>query len=117
LLLSRSTSAFFHRCISLFTGLDLLADVLDSMKTMSWSLSPGRVVLRVVRVGRFVRKTFRMLSFLVGCVTIWCRLQDSTTSRIFFVDPARILVPFYCVVTQFMSGRLRSPPIHIKAFL
>jgi len=71
LLFSRSISSFFYRCISLFTGLDLLADALDSVKTMSWSLSHGRVVLRVLRVGRFVRKTSRMLLFLVGCETIW----------------------------------------------
>ena len=100
LLLSRSTSAIFHRCISLFTGLDLLADVLVPMKTMSWSPSPGRVVLRVVRVGRFVRKTFRMLSFLVGCVTIWCRLQDSTTSRIFLL----ILLGFWFPSTVLWPG-------------
>ena len=103
--------------MSLFTGFDLFAEALDSMKTMSWSPSPGKVVQRDMSVGLLVRKISRMFSFLVGWVTIWWRLQDSTRSRIKVFIRFVFWLPSTVLEVQLMSGRFRSPAIHITAFL
>ena len=70
-----SMSTCFHRkifrcCCCLF----LVVLVLASIKTMSWSLTPGTALHFSIKDGRFVRKTSRMFSPLVENLTIWSEL-------------------------------------------
>ena len=56
LLFSFCVSAFFHMYILRFTGFCLDIAMLESTKTISWSLMPGIALHLLINDGRFVKK-------------------------------------------------------------
>ena len=52
----------------------------NSVKTASWSLTPGITLQAVTKLGLFVMTKSRMLLPLVGLVTSWLRLRSSNRS-------------------------------------
>ena len=59
-------SAFFHRKIFLRTGFRRLAEASDTVKTISWSLTPGNGIHLETKDGLLVRNKSKVLSSLVG---------------------------------------------------
>ena len=52
----------------------------NSVKTASWSLTPGITLQAVTKLGLFVMTRSRVLLPLVGLVTSWVRLRSSNRS-------------------------------------
>ena len=80
---------------------------------LSWSLIPGMVVDRSTSVGLVVKNKSKVLFFLVGFVTICSRPKSAAILSICLemagYDPPGVKR----LVSQFMSGILKSPPSQI----
>ena len=91
-------------------GLSLL-----SISTASWSDIPGITVHLVMRVSLFVERRSRVLSSLVGSLTVWVRAAASSMSRNASWLSLCLVLFFMLTVSwhQSISGRLKSPVSHI----
>lgn len=89
----------------------------DSMKTMSWSAIPGIGVHRLIKLCRFVEKRSSVLSRRLSNFITWSRLQFWIISKNLLFICRRLWLPFTDIELQLMSGKLKSPPIHMTACL
>ena len=112
---------FFQSHTVLLVFLRNLAEMRAETWIISWSdlPKPGRILYFLVRDGLFVRNKSRVLSCLVDvriCCS-WnvlpiCRMALSFISFLYLLLPGGRLTGF-----QFMSGRLKSPAVHMTAIL
>ena len=106
-------SAFFHRYIFLLTGLGFKGLHAISSKTMSWSLFPidGNGLHLNLNDGWEISIKSKVFSLRVGKSTICSKPLSATVSK-----KAWLVLVGYCLCVmvcscQFISGRLKSPPI------
>ena len=112
-----SISALFHNSILRRTGLSLLAQLCVCICTASSSPKPGMVIHLLTSDGLFVMNTSRIYSPRVGSFTICLRWHSLTISIVHWFMAFRYWCPFTLFEFQSTSGRLRSPPISMAAFL
>lgn len=106
-----STLAFLNKCIVLLFGLLYEGSISESMIIMLWSEMPGTVSHAFTKLELLVMYKSNMLSFLLG---LRCNCSNPCSSRISkssLCCAARVAYDLTMFYSQFMWGRLKSPPI------
>ena len=118
LILSHQCSLFsIDRYFVLFACYVRLHPMLLSVKTMSWSDSPGSGLHLLTSDGLLVKNRSNVLVFLVGKLTTCSRDVSLNRSRYFLLNDFLYWVPVIFSLGQSMSLRLKSPPIQTVPLL
>ena len=109
LALKPSQSAFLYRVIFLGCTLLTFGRMVDSTRTMLWSLKPGMVDTFETNVGLFVQKRSSIFSPLVGVSTSCCRLWSSRISVKVLYRVGSLQSELGLCLGQSILGILKSP--------
>ena len=117
LLFSFCVSAFYQMYILRFTGFCLDIAMLESTKTISWSLMPGIASHLLINDGRFVKNTSSRFWPLVGKLTDCIRPKSSSSARQISLISLRYWLLVIVFEDQLISGKFKSPPIQMVDFV
>jgi hypothetical protein len=92
-----------------FTGFCLDIAMLESTKTISWSLMPGIASHLLINDGRFVKNTSSRFWPLVGMLTDCIRPKSSSSARKNSLISLRYWLLVIVFEDQLISGKFRSP--------
>ena len=106
LLFSFCVSAFFHMYILRVAGFCLDIAMLESTKTISWSLMPGIASHLLINDGRFVKNTSSRFWPLVGKLTDCIRPKSSSSARKISLISLRYWLLVIVFEDQLISGLL-----------